>query len=390
MDGIKRSRCMRIDYITISIVTVLILFGLVSLLNVTSDPFDGTETTMNLFLERLNFEYFSRQLVNILVSVTVAVPIAMLDYQKYKPFIKTIYFVCCLLLAFLVIAGEETRGILGWYKIETSSGTRGFQPSELTKVVLIVILSKFCGETYDRRGGFSKFTDVLIAFVYFAVPFILVILQRDLGTAMVLLVIFVAIVFSARISWGYVAGGALVSAVCLPLVYFFLLSKSQKSRIRVFLDPSLDLLGEGHNVYRAKEMIGSGGMWGKGMFTPGTLSQTGYVPERQTDFIFSGIGEALGFIGGLTLVLLYLLLLIRWIYIAWNARDTYGRCLVVGCSAMLAVHVFENIGMNMGVMPVTGIPLPLISYGGSNMMATIISVAIVISVHYRTHVGRRT
>ncbi len=384
--GVKRAKGMRIDYITIILVAVLLLFGLATLLNTTSDPFDGSETTFEAFYDRLNFEYVNRQLVNILISLAVAIPIALIDYQKYKPFVKTLYFVCCTLLLLLLIAGEETRGILGWYKI----GTRAFQPSELTKVVLIVILSKFCAETLDRKAKFSGFLDVLVAFLYFAIPFVLVVLQPDYGTAFVFLAIFVAIVFAARIAWIYVVGGAALCAVCAPLIYFFLLTTKQKWRIRVFLDPSLDLLGEGHNVYRAKEIIGSGGFWGKGMFTPGTLTQIGYVPERQTDFIFSSIGEAVGFFGGILLVLLYMALLFRWLYIAWNARDTYGRCLAVGCGAMLAVHVFENIGMNMGVMPVTGIPLPLISYGGSNMMATLITAAIVVSVHYRTHTGRHT
>lgn len=382
--GVRRAKGMRVDYITIVVVAILLVFGLAALLNTTSDPFDGTETTFEAFYARLNFEYFNRQLMNVLVSLAVAVPVALLDYQKYKPFIKALYFVCCGLLLLLLIAGEETRGILGWYKI----GSRAFQPSELTKVALIVILSKFCAETLDRKGKFSGFLDVAVAFLYFAIPFVLVVLQPDYGTAFVFLVIFVAIVFAARIAWIYIVSGAVASAVLAPLVYFFLLTNKQKWRIRVFLDPSLDLLGEGHNVYRAKEIIGSGGFWGKGMFTPGTLSQTGYVPERQTDFIFSSIGEALGFFGGIVLVLLYMVLLFRWLYIAWDARDTYGRCLAVGCGAMLAMHVFENIGMNVGVMPVTGIPLPLISYGGSNMMATLLTAAIVVSVHYRTHAVR--
>ena len=382
--GVRQTKGMRIDYITIVAVAVLLVFGLATLLNTTSDPFDGTETTFETFYQRLNFEYFNRQLVNILISLAVAIPIALVDYQKYKPVIKILYFICCALLLLLYLAGEQTRGILGWYKI----GTRAFQPSDPTKVVLIVILSKYCSEILDRKSKFSGFLDVAVAFLYFVIPFVLVVLQPDYGTAFVFLAIFVAIVFAARIAWIYVICGAAGAAVLAPVVYFFILSDKQKWRIRVFLDPSLDLLDAGHNVYRAKEIIGSGGFWGKGMFTPGTLTQTGYVPECETDFIFSSIGEALGFFGGFLLVLVYLVLLFRWLYIAWNARDTYGRCLCVGCGAMLAVHVFETIGMNVGVMPVTGIPLPLISYGGSNMMATLMTAAIVVSVHYRTHAAR--
>ncbi len=374
-----------VDVITIVLVSVLLLFGLVALLNVLSDPFDGTESTLADFWGRLNFEFFVRQVGNILISIALTVPMVILDYEQYKPFIKPVYFISIGLLLLLLLAGESTRGVLGWYKV----GTRAFQPSELCKVTLILILSKFSADVVERRGKMSRFVDVAIAFVYFAILFVLVILQGDLGTAMVYIVIFVAIMFAAKISWIYVAGGVVICGISLPLIYTFLLSATQKARIRVFLDPTLDLQGEGLNVVRAKEIIGSGGFWGKGFFSQGTLSQTGYVPERHTDFIFSSIGEGLGFFGAILLILVFFALLFRWMLIALNSKDTYGRCLVVGCSAMLATHVFENVGMNMGIMPVTGIPLPLISYGGSNLLATMVTIGIVLSVHYRSTKRRK-
>lgn len=381
----KLEKKAHVDVFTIVVVSVLLIFGLVTLLNVLSDPFDGTETTFNDFLGRLNFEFFGRQVGNIIISILVAIPIAMLNYEQYKPFIKGIYIVSIVLLALLLITGESTRGVLGWYKV----GTRAFQPSELCKVSLILILSKYCSDVVERRGKLSRFVDVAIAFCFFAVLFVLVLLQGEFGTAFVYIAIFVAIMFASKISWIYVAGGAVACGISLPLIYTFLLSQTQKARIRVFLDPTLDLQGDGFNVVRAKEIIGSGGFWGKGYFTEGTLSQTGYVPERHTDFIFSSIGEGVGFFGGIILTLLFFALLFRWMMIALNSKDVFGRCLVVGCAAMLATHVFENIGMNLGILPVTGIPLPLISYGGSNLLATMISVGIVLSVQYRSTKRRR-
>ena len=170
----------------------------------------------------------------------------------------------------------------------------------------------------------------------------------------------------------------------------FILTDTQKERIRVFLDPARDLEGEGMNVLHAKQIIGSGGFWGKGYFTKGTLVQTGYVPEWHTDFIFSGIGEGVGFFGAMLLILAFFLLLFHWLHTALRARDTFGRCLIVGCTVMLAAHIFENIAMNLGAMPVTGIPLPFISYGGSNMLASLACVGIAMSVYARASMGRRT
>ena len=374
----------RVDVFTIVMVAALVLFGLVTLLNVLSDPFDGTETTFSAFYERLNFEFFTRQIGNILISLVLLVPLAVFDYEKYKPFTKVAYIVCLILLFLLVIAGKNTRGALGWYEI----GTRAFQPSEITKVVLIVVLSKAASEIYDRRGPIGKFTDFLRLFLYFFVPFLLVLLQNDFGTAMVLLIIFCGIVFCVRIRWRYVIFGLFAIGVGGVLSWMFLLTEIQKERIRVFLDPSRNPEGSGMNVLHAKQLIGSGGFWGKGYFTKGTLTQTGYVPIRHSDFIFSGIGEGLGFFGAMLLIIAFFLLLFHWLHTALTARDTFGRCMVVGCTVMLAAHIFENVAMNLGAMPVTGIPLPFISYGGSNILASFACVGIVMSVYARA-AGRR-
>ena len=378
----KSKQIKGVDIVIIILVTVLLLFGLVSLINVLSDPFDGSEVGLEGFLSRLNLEYFNRQLVSILISLAVAVPIAFLDYDKYKPFVKTAYLVACGLLVLLLVVKVNTRGVFGWYKIGTS---RSFQPSEIVKVVLLVTLSKFVSEAYDRRGHFNNIWDVIQAAVIFAVPFILVMRQPDFGTAMVFAVIFIGVVFAARISWFYIIGGGAATVASLPLIYRYLLTNDQKARIRVFLDPTLDLEGDGYNVLRSKELVGSGGFLGKGFFSPGTLAQKKYVPERQTDFIFSSIAEGLGFVGAAVLILLFCLLLLRILMVARRSKDMFGRCLCVGTVAMIGFHVFENIGMNMGLMPVTGIPLPLISYGGSNIMATLVSIAIVLSVNYRAY-----
>lgn len=376
---------LRVDVFTIVMVAALVLFGLVTLLNVLTDPFDGTETTLSAFYERLNFEFFTRQIGNILISLVLLVPLAVFDYEKYKPFTKVAYIVCLILLFLLVVAGKNTRGALGWYEV----GTRAFQPSEITKVVLIVVLSKAASEIYDRRGPISRFADFARLFLYFFVPFLLVLLQNDFGTAMVLLIIFAGILFCVRIRWRYVIFGTFALGIGAILSWMFLLTEVQKERIRVFLDPSRNPEGSGMNVLHAKQLIGSGGFWGKGYFTKGTLIQTGYVPIRHSDFIFAGIGEGIGFFGAMLLIIAFFLLLFHWLHTALTARDTFGRCLVIGCTVMLAAHIFENVAMNLGAMPVTGIPLPFISYGGSNILASFACVGIVISVYARAAGGRQ-
>ena len=374
----------RVDILTIVLVTALVLFGLITLLNVLSDPFDGTETTFAAFWDRLNFQFFSRQVANILISLAALIPLAIIDYEKYKPFTKVAYIVCLILLLLLVVAGKSTRGALGWYEI----GTRAFQPSEITKVVLIVVLSKAASEIYDRRGPISALGDFLKLFLYFFMPFLLVILQNDFGTAMVMLIIFGGILFCVRIRWRYVIGGLFAIGVGGILSWMLILTDVQKERIRMFLDPTRNLEGSGLNVLHAKQMIGSGGFWGKGYFTKGTLTQTGYVPIRHSDFIFSGIGEGVGFFGCMMLIIVFFILLFHWLHTALNARDTFGRCLVIGCTVMLMAHIFENVAMNLGAMPVTGIPLPFISYGGSNILASFACVGIAMSVYARA-AGRR-
>lgn len=374
----------QVDVLTIVLVTALVLFGLVTLVNVFCDPFDGTEKELSDYLAKAHFAFPSRQVGNIAISLLIAVPLAVFDYDLYKPFAKTAYFVCLILLLLLVIAGENTRGAFGWYTI----GTRAFQPSEVTKVALIVLLSKTAAERYDRSGSLYRFGDVAVCMLYVLIPFILVILQRDFGTAMVILVVSIGILFSVRLHWGYLVAGAGTMAAAAVVGWQFFFSEVQKNRIRVFLDPTLDLKGEGLNVLHSKQVIGSGGIWGKGYFVKGTLIQTGYVPVWHSDFIFSGIGEGIGFAGSVILIAVFFWLFFHWFRTALRARDTFGRCMVVGCTVMLASHVFENIGMCMGAMPVTGIPLPFISYGGSNMLASLACVGIVMSVYARA-TGRR-
>ncbi|MEG1547750.1 MAG: rod shape-determining protein RodA [Clostridia bacterium] len=369
-----------IDWITIALVFVLVSIGLVSIASIMATPFDGNEQGISDYLAKVNMYYIKKQIVNFLVGLAAFLVMIVLDYHMFKLVIKYAYLFFVFLLVVLFTA-EKTRGIQGWFII---GGDRAIQPGELCKIVIIVTLAKIASESMDKNGGALRdFKSIALCVLYCAIPTVLVMLQPDFGTAFVYLCIMVVIFFIAKIGWGYIAIAAGTVAAGLPLGYFYVMNEEQQKRIDVFLNPDLDPLDKGYNVAQSKIAIGSGQLFGKGFFSSGTLAQLRFVPERHTDFIFAGIVEGIGFVGGMIIILLYFLLIFRWLWIAFKAKDNFGSCLVVGVMGMLLAHVFENIGMTIGLMPVTGIPLPFISYGGSNLLTNMIGVGIVENVWMR-------
>lgn len=383
---LDRKLLKQIDWITIILVLTLVVIGLVSIASIMASPFSGDEASLSDYLEKLNLNYVKRQAVNFLVGVAAFLIVIIFDYSFFKLVIKYAYVanVALLLVLFTV---EKTRGISGWFVFEAID--RAIQPAELCKICIIVFLAKIVSEGMDRdHGRLRSFKSIIFALGICGLPTVLVMLQPDFGTAFVYLCILIFILFIARIGWGYIIAAAGALAVGLPLAYFFVMSDEQKYRIDVFLDPSLDLSNAGYNVFQSKVAIGSGQLYGKGYFSSGTLAQLRFVPERHTDFIFAGIVEGLGFIGGTLIILLYFLLVFRMLWIAFKAKDNFGICLVAGVIGMLLAHVFENIGMTMGLMPVTGIPLPFLSYGGSNLLTNMIAIGIVENVCMRRPVKK--
>jgi rod shape determining protein RodA len=230
----------------------------------------------------------------------------------------------------------------------------------------------------------KHFKDIALVCGIALVPVILAALQPDWGTAFVYICILVGILFASRISLKYVLTGLGLITVVAPIAYYFLMNDDQRSRIIVFLNPeAADSSAEAYQVTQSKLAIGSSGLTGKGLFKEGSLASLDYVPDRHTDFIFAVTVEAVGFIGGLILILLYFTLILRALYIATKARDKFGYLMVVGVVAMFTFHVIENIGMTMGVLPITGIPLPFMSYGGSSMLTNMIAFGIVLNVSMR-------
>lgn len=375
-----------LDWVTILCVLVLFTIGIVSIASIMASPFSGEERTISDYMAKLNMQYVEKQLVNFAVGFAAFLVMLVLDYNAFKNVINVIYFVFIGILLVLVVFGRTSRGVAGWFVLEKLD--RAVQPAELFKVVMIVMLAKLIDRGINKSGKLTGLWDILLVIGACIFPTMLVFLQPDFGTAMVLLCIMVLMLFCAGVPWKYILiafGGLLVLA---PLAYFFVLTAEQKNRILVFLNPELDPLGSGYNVIQSKLSIGSGLLKGKGYFTAGTLAQLRYVPERHTDFIFSGMIEGIGFLGGTFVILTYFVMLIRWVFIAYRSGSAYGMSIVIGCFAFLLAHVFENIGMTMGLMPVTGIPLPFISYGGSNLLTCMAAVGLVENVYMRRPLDR--
>lgn len=370
----------QIDWMSIVLVLLLVGIGLVSIASITADPFSGEEAGLSDYMEKLNMYYVKKQAVNFLVGLAAFLVVVAVDYKVYKYVIKYAYFAIVALLLVL-FATTKVRGIQGWFKLDFLD--RALQPGELCKIAIIVALARIVSASMDKNGRLMGAKTISYAVLVCAAPTLLVMLQPDFGTAFVYICILVFIFFIGRISWGYIGTAAGLLAVGAPLAYRFVLSKEQQKRIDVFLNPELDLTNYGYNVAQSKIAIGSGQLYGRGFFSEGTLAQLRFVPERHTDFIFAGIVEGLGFVGGTVIIVLYFLLIFRWLYIAMRTKDTFAACLVVGVTGMLTAHVFENIGMTIGLMPVTGIPLPFISYGGSNLLTNMIGVGIVENVWVR-------
>jgi rod shape determining protein RodA len=206
-------------------------------------------------------------------------------------------------------------------------------------------------------------------------------MQPDMGSAMVFMFVFLCLLFVAKLSYKYIVPVAILTISSMPFIYKYVLSEYQQWRIQVFLNPDIDALNRGYNVIQSKIAVGSGQIWGKG-YLQGTQNQMGYLPTKYTDFIFSVISEEFGFIGAALVVIALFLLIYRCFKVAKKADNSFGRYICVGVAAMLLFHTFENVGMCIGLMPVTGIPLPFISYGGTSLVTNLIAIGLVMSVAY--------
>ncbi|SEJ91135.1 rod shape determining protein RodA [Propionispira arboris] len=296
------------------------------------------------------------------------------DYKMLQHYGNRLYIFNLVMLVAVMVLGQSALGAQRWIQI----GPITLQPSEFSKIIMIISLAAILE---DKIGKLNTFKDLLPIAAYLGVPFLLVLKQPDLGTSLVFLAIFVGMIFAAGVNLRLLAMIFGAGIACLPVLWHFL-KDYQKMRIMVFMDPNVDPLGSGYHIIQSKIAIGSGMLFGKGLFG-GTQSQLNFLPENHTDFIFAVVGEELGFVGAAILLILYLILLYRGVKIAREASDNFGMLLAVGISSMLAFHVLVNVGMTTGIMPVTGIPLPLMSYGVSSLTTNMMSIGILLNIYMR-------
>lgn len=318
--------------------------------------------------------FVARQGIFALFNILVAVFLMNFDYKVLQGYGNKLYIFNLIMLIAVMLVGQSALGAQRWISI----GPISIQPSEFSKIIMIISLATMLE---NRVGKLNTMHDLLPVAAYLGVPFLLVMKQPDLGTSLVFMAIFFGMVFIAGINLRLLGGIFAAGIAMMPILWHFL-KDYQKMRIMVFMDPNVDPLGSGYHIIQSKIAIGSGLLFGKGLFG-GTQSQLNFLPENHTDFIFAVVGEELGFIGVTFLLLLYLIVLWRGVQIAKNASDIFGRLLAVGITSMLAFHVLVNVGMTLGIMPVTGIPLPLMSYGVSSLTTNIMAIAILLNIQLR-------
>lgn len=319
-----------------------------------------------------------RQLSTFLIFFPISILIALIDLNLIFRFAFVPYIIVLILLILVEAFGITAMGGKRWIEIASLR----LQPAELAKIAIVLFLAKYFHNVPAQHCDTNSVLVVPICAVLF--PVVLVIKQPDLGTGLLTLMVSCVIFFAFGVAiWKFILVGIGVISV-IPIVWTFLY-EYQKKRVMVFLNPELDPLGSGYNIIQSKIAIGSGGFWGKGIGM-GTQSHLDFLPEHQTDFIFSTLTEDLGFVGGVLLMALYFLLLISAIAIGINSRSVFGKLLAIGIAAIFFFHAFINISMVMGLMPVVGIPLPFISYGGTMMASMLCGFGLVMNVHVNKHI----
>jgi len=318
---------------------------------------------------------FLRALMWTAIAVAVFLIAATFDYHWLKTFAWPLYVIQLSLLVLTLAIGGGVGGTSRWVSI---MGLQ-FQFSELAKVLMIVVLANYLGSRVGRLGSLWA---IVGAGILAGPPFVLVLLQPDLGTALVFGAILVATLFMSGASLRWLGVLAAAAVASFPFVWTYVLADYQKARLTAFLNPLADIQGTGYQLFQAQIAVGSGGWFGKGL-TNGAQNALGLLPVQDTDFVFAILAEELGFIGALVVLGLFVALLWRILTAGWRSRDPFGTIFACGVGAMLLFQLFVNVGMVIGIMPITGIPLPFISHGGASLISIALALGILQSINIR-------
>ena len=339
---------------------ILSIIGLVALFSATQE---------------VGYDEFYKQCIWFVVSLIIMIIVMLIDYEvivKTSPIFYGIFIV--LLIA--VLFTKPVNGATSWFDI----GFFSFQPAEFAKIFVILFLAYAINKIQmNNRSNINKPTRLLILLAILGIPVLLIVMQPDYGTAAAFIVAIALMLITAGIDKRYIIGTAILVVIAIPLLYYFVLPEHAKTRIDIFLNPESDPRGAGYNIIQSKLAIGAGGLTGMGLFK-GNQTQLGFLYPKTTDFIFAVIGEEMGFIVACSIIILYVLLVTKSLYVAKTAKDDMGGLIASGITGVFLFHMVENIGMVMGLLPITGVPLPFISYGGSSLITNFICIGILLNI----------
>ena len=313
------------------------------------------------------------QIIYVLLGLAVAFLLTFLDYRNIRSFSLFLYLILLALLILVLIFGDRTFGATRWIDFKVFQ----LQPSELGKLIMVIILARIFAENYEC----FNLRQLLLVLVIILLPLVLIFFQPDFGTALVIFVGLMVMLFFSKIKKIILVGILAGLILATPIGWHFL-KTYQKERIYTFINPSADPYGSGYNVAQAKITVGSGGLWGQGI-GKGTQIQLNFLPVAHSDFIFASTAEAVGFVGSLFLIILLLFLVFRVLNVAKVSKDLFGFYFALTWGLILLFQIFVNIGMNLSIMPVTGIPLPFVSYGGSSILVNLAAIGILQSIYLR-------
>ncbi|MCS7236507.1 MAG: rod shape-determining protein RodA [Armatimonadota bacterium] len=356
-----RRRLRHVDWVLVGCTLALVALGTVAVASATTTP----DRPLGLLRPRL---------AHVALGMLALVGTSAVPYQTLGQAWKLVYGAALALLALTDLVGRTALGAQRWLSV----GPVSVQPSEVAKLGLVVALAWSLSR---RQTPPQRLLELAPSLLLTLPPMLLVFLQPDLGSALVFVAILLAMLWAAGVPRGHLAGLVTVGVLLAPAAWP-LLKPYQRARILAFLDPNQDPLGAGYNLIQSKIAIGSGGMWGKGLFA-GTQNTLQFLPMQHTDFVFSVVGEELGFVGTVGVLVLFWVWLLRVLRVASTARDAFGSYLCVGVAGMVAFHVLVNVGMTVGLAPPTGIPLPFVSYGGTALVTQLAAVGLVLSVAVR-------
>ena len=363
------------DGVLIAMVFAMSLFGIVAVCVATYSPQSSSDAS---FLNHI-FEssYATRQCLFLLVAPLVIGVIMAIPYDFFRRRAELLYWASFVLLAVTTVFNRAT-GVKAW--LDTLWGYT-IQPSEFAKLAMILILAKNLSKQDRPLADLRSFVHV---FLLVFVPGAVILLQGETGSLLVIVFMFAVMMYFSNVSMKTLSILASIAILGVLALYGFMVATGSTdyrlARIAGWLNPELYSSSDAYQQTMSKMTIGSGGMYGNGMFMNGAISQLNYVPADWTDFIYSTIGETWGFVGCVAVLIGYILILLRMLYLAWFTRDKFGKLMIIGVMGMLLFHVLENIAMTLGLMPITGIPLPFLSYGGSNMMTNMGGIGLVLNV----------